>query len=90
MYAPLRRLCESQIQYYLRSYFALQQKFSVFSFGSRPYNRPTMKTLLKELIRAESTTEKGESAAAEVLRSQFHRSGIDRSEERRVGKECTG
>jgi len=36
-----------------------------------------MKTLLKELIRAESTTEKGESAAAEVLSAEFRRSGVD-------------
>ncbi len=36
-----------------------------------------MKTLLKELIRAESTAEKGESTAAEVLWRQFRRSGID-------------
>ncbi len=36
-----------------------------------------MKTLLKELIRAESMIEKGESTAAEVLSAEFRRSGID-------------
>jgi succinyl-diaminopimelate desuccinylase len=36
-----------------------------------------METLLKELIQAESTAEKGELAAAEVIRSRFRRSGID-------------
>lgn len=36
-----------------------------------------MKTLLKELIKAESTLEKGESAAAEVLLNEFRRCGID-------------
>jgi succinyl-diaminopimelate desuccinylase len=36
-----------------------------------------MKTLLQELIRAESTAEKGELTAAEVLCTEFRRSGID-------------
>ena len=36
-----------------------------------------MKTFLKELIQAESTAEKGELAAAEVIWTRFRRSGID-------------
>lgn len=36
-----------------------------------------MKELLKELIEAESTPEKGELAAAEVISAEFRRSGID-------------
>jgi len=36
-----------------------------------------MKTLLKELIQAESTAAKGESAAAEVLLAEFNRAGIE-------------
>jgi len=36
-----------------------------------------MKTLLKKLIQAESTTEKGELAAAEVIASELDRFGID-------------
>ena len=37
----------------------------------------TMKTLLKELIQAESTPEKGELAAAEVVSASFRQSGIE-------------
>jgi len=36
-----------------------------------------MKTLLKELIQAESTPEKGELAAAEVISASFLQSGIE-------------
>jgi succinyl-diaminopimelate desuccinylase len=36
-----------------------------------------MKELLKKLIQAETTAEKGESAAAEVIAGEFSRSGID-------------
>ncbi len=36
-----------------------------------------MKELLKELIQAESTADKGELAAAEVISAEFHRAGID-------------
>ena len=36
-----------------------------------------MKTLLKELIQAESTPEKGELAAAEVLSASFRQSGVE-------------
>lgn len=41
------------------------------------YNRPAMKELLKALIEAESTPEKGELAAAEVISAEFSRAGID-------------
>lgn len=51
--------------------------FCFFFLGRRLIIVLTMNTLLKELIRAESTAQKGESAAAEVLGSRFHRSGID-------------
>jgi len=42
-----------------------------------PYNGLTMKELLKNLIQAETTSEKGEIAAAEVISVEFQRSGID-------------
>ncbi len=42
-----------------------------------PYNRPIMKELLKELIEAQSTTDKGELAATEVVSAWFRRAGID-------------
>ena len=45
----------------------------------RPYNDFTMKELLKNLIQAETTAEKGEIAAAEVISAEFSRSGIDSS-----------
>ena len=45
--------------------------------GLLAYNCPTMKTLLKELIRAESTAENGELAAADVLCSEFRRAGVE-------------
>ena len=41
------------------------------------YNGPTMKDLLKQLIQAESTADKGERAAAEVIRTEFERAGIE-------------
>jgi len=49
----------------------------IFYFGQLPYNRSTMKELLKKLIQAETTAEKGELAAAEVISTEFRRSGID-------------
>ena len=44
-----------------------------------PYNYFTMKELLKKLIQAETTDEKGELAAAEVIYAELRRSGIDSS-----------
>lgn len=41
------------------------------------YNLPTMKELVKALIEAESTPEKGELAAAEVVSAEFARAGVD-------------
>jgi succinyl-diaminopimelate desuccinylase len=58
-----------------------------FQVGSL-YNHNTMKGLLKELIRAESTRQTGELAAAEVISAAFARSGvqarIDRWDQRRA------
>ena len=42
-----------------------------------PYNDFTMKELLRNLIQAETTVEKGELTAAEVISAEFRRSGID-------------
>ena len=42
-----------------------------------PYNDFTMKELLKNLIQAETTVEKGELTAAEVISAELRRSGID-------------
>lgn len=42
-----------------------------------PYNPAAMKELLKALIEAESTPEKGELAAAEVVSAEFARAGVD-------------
>ena len=42
----------------------------------------SMKELLKKLIQAETTDEKGELAAAEVISAEFRRSGIDSSIDR--------
>jgi len=48
-----------------------------FLLGCLLYNYATMKEMLKKLIDAESTDEKGELAAAEVISAEFLRSGID-------------
>jgi succinyl-diaminopimelate desuccinylase len=41
------------------------------------YNRPAMKDLLKELVQADSTAEKGEAAVAEVLARRLREHGVD-------------
>jgi len=41
------------------------------------YNNRVMKTLLKKLVKAESTAQAGELAAAKVIRRELSRSGID-------------
>ncbi len=41
------------------------------------YNRRVMKRLLRKLIQAETTTDKGELAAAEIISAELGRSGID-------------
>jgi succinyl-diaminopimelate desuccinylase len=56
--------------------------FLFFIFNRLHYNFFYMKELLKKLIQAETTDEKGELAAAEVISAEFHRSGIDSRIER--------
>jgi succinyl-diaminopimelate desuccinylase len=51
--------------------------FLFFFLARSPILNFTMKTLLKELIQAESTPEKGELAAAEVVSAAFRQSGIE-------------
>ena len=41
------------------------------------YNRDAVKKLLKQLIQAETTTERGESAAADMISAELGRSGIE-------------
>jgi succinyl-diaminopimelate desuccinylase len=56
----------------------MQQKFFRFFFRGRClYNCLTVRELLKKLIQAESTPDKGELAAAEVISAELGRSGID-------------
>jgi succinyl-diaminopimelate desuccinylase len=56
----------------------MQQKFFCFFFYCvRLYNDSVMKELLKRLIRAETTQEKGELAGAEIISAELGRSGID-------------
>jgi succinyl-diaminopimelate desuccinylase len=50
---------------------------SIFYFARLTYNYSSMKDLLKKLIQAETTAEKGELAAAEVIACEFSRSGIN-------------
>jgi succinyl-diaminopimelate desuccinylase len=77
MYAPLRRCSDFRAFYYVRFTFDPQHNFSVFLFDSPVYTTFTMKTLLKELIQAESTPEKGELAAAEVVSASLRQSGVE-------------
>jgi len=56
-----------------------RKNISFFILGWLPYNYFIMKELLKKLIQAETTDEKGELAAAEVISAEFRRSGIDSS-----------
>jgi succinyl-diaminopimelate desuccinylase len=77
MYAPLRWCSNFRASYYACFAFNPQHNFSVFLFDSLVYTNFTMKTLLKELIQAESTPEKGELAAAEVVLESFRQSGIE-------------
>ncbi len=56
----------------------LQQKYFCFFFSfGKLYNSTAMKELLKKLINAESTLEKGELASAEVVSDEFSKSGIN-------------
>ena len=41
------------------------------------YNRDAVKKLLKQLIQAETTTERGESAAADIISAELGRSGME-------------
>jgi succinyl-diaminopimelate desuccinylase len=64
--------------YYLLNYICLQQKILSFLFSSvRLYNPGTMKELLKKLIQAQTTSETGELAAAEVISAEFNRFGVE-------------
>ena len=54
----------------------MQQKFSVFLLCRLIYNRWAMKNLLKKLIQAETTADKGELAAAEIISDELSRFGI--------------
>jgi succinyl-diaminopimelate desuccinylase len=64
---------------YLPEDFCLQQKFCIFfvSHNRCGYNCRAMKKLLQELVRAESTADRGELAAAGILRDELGLSGID-------------
>ena len=53
------------------------KNISIFYFSPLFYNYLTMKDLLKKLVEAETTAEKGELAAAELISAEFRQSGID-------------
>ena len=54
------------------------KNFSLFFFSQEGlYNYSAMKELLRKLIRAETTAQKGELAAAEIISDELGRSGID-------------
>jgi len=53
------------------------KNISIFYFCRLFYNFLMMKDLLKKLIEAETTAERGELPAAELISTEFHRSGID-------------
>jgi succinyl-diaminopimelate desuccinylase len=53
------------------------KNISIFYFVLLTYNHSFMKDFLKKLIQAETTAEKGELAAAEVISDEFGLSGIN-------------
>lgn len=54
------------------------KNFSLFLFLQLTvYNHRIMKELLRKLVQAETTAQKGELAAAEIISGQFSHSGID-------------
>jgi succinyl-diaminopimelate desuccinylase len=54
------------------------KNFSLFFFSQdKVYNHRVMKELLRKLIQAETTAQKGELAAAEIISDELGRSGID-------------
>ena len=54
------------------------KNFSLFLFSQdKMYNCRIMKELLRKLVQAETTAQKGELAAAEIISGQFSRSGIN-------------
>jgi succinyl-diaminopimelate desuccinylase len=58
-------------------FFSCDCPFSVALRRMKLYNRNAMKELLRKLIQAETTAQKGELAAAEIISDEFGRSGID-------------
>jgi succinyl-diaminopimelate desuccinylase len=54
------------------------KNFSLFLFSQhKVYNHSAMKELLRKLVQAETTAQKGELAAAEIISDELGRSGID-------------
>jgi len=58
-------------------FFSWDCPFSVALRRMKLYNHSVMKELLRKLIQAETTAEKGELAAAEIISDELGRSGVD-------------
>lgn len=61
----------------MSKYILICNKNFCFFFYSWEYNHFSMKNLLKQLIKADSTVQKGESAVAQIISQELGRSGID-------------
>ena len=65
-------------QYIMQNAARVRNKnFCFFFCGVRLYNRGCMKELLRKLVAAETTAERGELAAAEIISAELGRSGVE-------------